>query len=249
MHMTFCCKLRNFFGLVTLLLSAAASGQSEPSQDRFLPLTPGTYWRYEGTVTWYDADQDKAISAPVSWKMIVEQVAHTPELTAAVISGFPGDLNWSAGDVFPKPTLLVETAQHQVFLSALMSPNIHLPEEKSEADFFKKFMEEDNLLFQWPLHKGQKFCDAEMKQRSDNHYCWFIAAQSRRHLNSVKGIAARVSDVFLLQFVTNPDDEEIELAPGIGIVQYEYHHHGTVADTSLKLVEFHPGEAAAQERE
>jgi hypothetical protein len=43
----------------------------------------------------------------------------------------------------------------------------------------------------------------------------------------------------VLRYITNPDDTEIELAPGTGIISYQYHHHGTVADTSLTLVEFH----------
>ena len=34
----------------------------------------------------------------------------------------------------------------------------------------------------------------------------------------------------------------MELSPGIGILSYQYHHHGTVADTSLTLVEFHPAQ-------
>lgn len=247
--MNFQLAFRQLCAMAALTLIVAGSGQSEPAREHFMPLTPGTYWRYEGTVTWFNSEQDKPVSSPVSWKMTVEQVVHRPELTAAVISGYPGDLDWSAGDVSPKPMLLVESAQHQVFLSALMSANVHLPDGQSDSDFFKKFMEQDNLLFQWPLRKGQKFCDAEMKVRSDNHYCWFIAAQSRRRLNSVKGIPSQLIDVFLLQFVTNPDDEQMELSPGIGIVKYEYHHHGSVADTSLKLVEFHQGQAPSEAQE
>jgi hypothetical protein len=34
--------------------------------------------------------------------------------------------------------------------------------------------------------------------------------------------------------------------PGIGLVSYEYHHHGSVADTALQLVEFHPAPEASQ---
>jgi len=36
-----------------------------------------------------------------------------------------------------------------------------------------------------------------------------------------------------------PDDTTVELAQGIGVLRYEYHHHGTTADTELRLVEFH----------
>jgi hypothetical protein len=38
--------------------------------------------------------------------------------------------------------------------------------------------------------------------------------------------------------VTNPDDTELEFVPGIGFISYRYHHHGTVADTEMGLVEF-----------
>jgi hypothetical protein len=48
----------------------------------------------------------------------------------------------------------------------------------------------------------------------------------------------------LLRYATNPDDTEMEVSPGIGVLSYEYHHHGTVANASLTLVEFHSGNEA-----
>jgi hypothetical protein len=59
-------------------------------------------------------------------------------------------------------------------------------------------------------------------------------------LNDIKGLPPRSAEVFLLQYITNPDGTEMEVSPGIGILSYQYHHHGTVAETSLTLVEFHP---------
>jgi hypothetical protein len=46
-------------------------------------------------------------------------------------------------------------------------------------------------------------------------------------------------DSYSLAYRTLPDDTKIDFVPGVGIVTYEYHHHGTVADTEVKLVEFH----------
>ena len=60
---------------------------------------------------------------------------------------------------------------------------------------------------------------------------------------------ARLRDdqpVFQLQYLTLPDDTTMELVPGVGLVSYQYHHHGTVADTELQLVEFHPAPGSCQ---
>jgi hypothetical protein len=40
-----------------------------------------------------------------------------------------------------------------------------------------------------------------------------------------------------------PDDTEFDFVSGIGITSYEYHHHGTIAETELHLVEFHSADA------
>src|SRR5260370_42471526 len=58
-------------------------------------------------------------------------------------------------------------------------------------------------------------------------------------LKEVKGLEPGKRTAFLLQFVTNPDDTELEFVPGIGFISYRYHHHGTVADTEMSLAEFH----------
>jgi hypothetical protein len=60
-------------------------------------------------------------------------------------------------------------------------------------------------------------------------------------MDSVKGAPAGEEPVFQLHFRTLPDDTTAEVVPGLGILSYQYHHHGSVADTELQLVEFHPG--------
>jgi len=43
----------------------------------------------------------------------------------------------------------------------------------------------------------------------------------------------------VLEYWSNPDNAQFAFVPGVGITKYAYHHHGTVADTELQLVEFH----------
>lgn len=211
----------------------------ESGHDLFFPLTPGTWWLYRGTVTWTDQQTDKEAQADVSLKMTVEKVIQKPEVTIAVLSGFPRDLDWATSEVAPMPWLLIETKQHDVFLNSL-PPDFDYAKLEKNASVLDKLLADDNLLFRWPLKQGMKFGDAESLRRDDAHYCWVVASQETKKLGEIKGLASRSAEISVLQFITNPDDTEIELSPGIGILSYQYHHHGTVAQTSLTLVEFHP---------
>jgi hypothetical protein len=226
--------------LFALLSTPLITAQQSAPVEHFLPLNSGTWWLFRGTVQWVDFDTDKRVTTSASIKMQVEKVVQKPEFTLAVISGFPGDLDWSNGQVDPKPLLLIETRRHEIFLDEI-PPDFDYSKLEKDAPSLDKLLSEDNLLFRWPLKKGMKFGDAESVQRTDDRYCWVVAIQQRKVLKGIKGVPPKQLEVFLLQYVTSPEDTQMELSPGIGIVSYQYHHHGTVADTSLTLIEFHPG--------
>ena len=229
------------FLLLTLQAASPNAGQGDANQ-MFLPLTPGTSWVYAGTVTSSDPEADavQGVETKVSITMKVEKVIQKPELTLAVISGYPGDLDWSNGQVGPKPSLLIETRKHEVFLNSL-PPDFDYAKLEKDAAQLDKLLAEDNLLFRWPLKQGMKFGDAESVKRDDDMYCWQVIEQRSKKLEGIKGLPSHAAEVFLLRYATNPDDTQLELLPGVGILSYQYHHHGTVADTSVSLVEFHPG--------
>jgi len=214
----------------------------EPQPDLFLPLTPGAWWLYRGTVTWADAQTEKEAQANVTLKMTVEKVIQKPDLTIAILSGFPRDLDWATGEVGAMPWLLIETKRHEVFFNSL-PPDFDYAKLEKDAAPLDKFLSDDNALFRWPLKKGMKFGDAESLRRDDGHYCWVVTTQETKKLDDIKGLSPRSAEVFLLQYLTNPDDTEMEISSAIGILSYQYHHHGTVAETNLTLVEFHPGQA------
>jgi ABC-type transport system substrate-binding protein len=224
--------------LLALFGSPPVTAQQPASTEQFLPLTPGTWWLYRGTVAWSDQQTEKDAQANVTLKMTVQRVIQKPELTIAILSGFPRDLDWATGEVGAMPWLLIETKRHEIFYNSL-PPDFDYAKLEKDAASLDKFLSEDNLFFRWPLKKGMKFGDAESLSRDDAHYCWVVATQETKKLNDIKGLPPRSAEVFLLQYITNPDDTELELSPGIGILSYQYHHHGTVADTSLSLVEFH----------
>ena len=212
----------------------------QPQADLFFPLTPGTWWLYRGTVTWTDQQTEKEDHAGITLKMSVEKVIQKPEFVIAVLSGFPRDLDWATGEVPAMPWLLIETKRHEIFLNPL-PPDFEYAKLEKDAVAVDKLLAEDNLLFRWPLKEGMKFGDPESLHRDDSPYCWVVASQETKKPGEIKALPSLSAEVFRLRYVTNPDDTEMELSPGIGILSYQYHHHGTVAETSLTLVEFHSG--------
>jgi hypothetical protein len=206
----------------------------------FFPFSAGTYWVYKGTVGWYDYDNDKPASEDVTWKMTVEKVIRKNGVVAAVVTGFPSDLDWTAGTTEAKPWLIIENEKHEVYYENL-GPDFDVSKLNGDDHVFDKFMVQDNLFFQWPLRQDAKFCGEEAKGRDDGMYCWVVEQTASKKMDSVKGAPAGEEPVFQLHFRTLPDDTTAEVVPGLGILSYQYHHHGSVADTELQLVEFHPG--------
>jgi hypothetical protein len=225
------------------LLRAQKSTPADSGE--FFPFSVGTYWVYKGTVRWDDPEEQKPGSAEVTWKMIVQRVIRKKGIVAAVVTGFPADLDWSAGTTEPKPWLILETDKRQVYYLNL-GPDFDLAKLDGDDQVFDKFLVVDNLLLEWPLKQDAKFCDGEAKKRDDGMYCWVVAQSKTKKLDSIRGAPSEEQPVFQLEFRTLPDDTTMELVPGVGLVSYQYHHHGTVADTELQLAEFHPAPANAQ---
>jgi hypothetical protein len=228
-------------GLVCVLCaSVGLQAQDTPSPAEFFPMKVGTYWVYEGTVRYQDPEREEPTAEKVSWRMTVDKVMHREGLIAAVVTGFPADLDWSGGTAQPKQWLILEDAKQRVHYLDL-GPGFDLAKYEKGNASFDKFLVDDSLLFEWPLKKGAKFGDAESKKRGDNMYCWYVANEEKKKLENVNGVSPGEKAVFELKYVSNPDDTSMELVKGIGLISYRYHHHGTVAETELQLVEFHPG--------
>jgi hypothetical protein len=233
--------------LTCVVFCAWASAQKSPPADsgEFFPFNVGTYWVYKGTVHWDEPEGEKPGSADVTWKMTVERVIRKKGIVAAVVTGFPADLDWSAGTTEPKPWLIVETDKHRIYYENL-GPDFDLAKFNGDDHVFDKFLVVDNLFFEWPLKQDAKFCDDEAKKRDDGMYCWVVGQSRKKKLEAVAGATSDEQSVFQMQYRTLPDDTTVELVPGLGLLSYQYHHHGTVADTELQLVEFHPVPASAE---
>ena len=233
------------FSAVLLCVALALSARAGENAQQVFPLSPGTFWIYHGLVrSWTEGSSVGKVS-DVTWKMSVVRVVKREGITAAIVSGFPSDLDWTEGQATPQRSMLVGTVDARFYFDSPWDTNL----VNSLIDAPKYPLEElarpDEWILQLPLSAGERFgCDRAAADRKDGKYCWMVGAPSPVVLGHVKGVAPEQRQEYEIDYDSVADDTEIEFVPGIGITGYQYHHHGAIAETELHLVEFHSGDSA-----
>lgn len=227
--------------LICAALGVAGRRGREPDDFSF-PISAGNYWVYQGTVRWTHENSEQTTETKVTWKMEVRRIVRHGDFIAAVMSGWPSDLDWSDGHPVPADSLLVRSSEAKFYLIGQQQSGAALKRLEDSNDSLQDLFSEDDLFLDLPLEEGKRFsCDAGGKARTDGFYCWVVGQPKEVSLNNVKGIRAGRRTAYPVTYMTNPDDSEFEFVPGVGITSYGYHHHGTVADTELRLVEVRIG--------
>jgi hypothetical protein len=225
--------------LLTSILSAFAGNERSP--EPFFPVAEGTTWVYQGVIRWGRYGSDDTKEREVIWKMETEQVIRHGGLVAAVLKGFPADLNWTTGNPDPRDTLLVVNGGNRYYFVSPLHFRSAWIRLQAELEPLKGLMTETDLLFQLPLTQGAKFCGADVIDRTETSsmFCWHVGPELPADLKGIKGVPAGKRSSYDIHYLTITDETEIQIVPGIGITRYEYHRHTSPADTILNLTEFH----------
>jgi hypothetical protein len=229
----------SFVLILFAFFATSASGQGKAGED--FPLAQGTYWIYQGFVRWTKTDSNIVKMTRVTWKTEVTRTIYRDGMTIAVVKGMPGDLDWSDGHPTPSLSIVIRTREAKFYLieGDEVKP---LLGKLDDAQFsWQQVPIDDDWFLQLPLTKGKKFCGSDGMQRADDHDCWVTGRARQTQLASARGIPPGNDVAHRVEYLTLPDDQEFDFVPGIGMVSYGYHHHGTVADTELHLIEFHDG--------
>jgi hypothetical protein len=89
-------------------------------------------------------------------------------------------------------------------------------------------------ILAWPLATWRQWGPAEYLSRGDGLYVWVVMGQE-----DVETPHRTFPGCYLLALRTNPEHILLWFCPGVGVVRYEYHHHGSVRDEVWVLREFH----------
>jgi hypothetical protein len=230
------------FILAGLLLGSglAASARVGVDSRQGFPLIPGTQWVYRGFVRTFDEDELMGKVTNVTWTMSVVRAVERDGLFAALVRGFPADLNWSDGQAEPQLSLLIRTDDGKFYLNSEWNTQPVLDRLDDPKYSLQGLLAADDWILELPLAAGKKFCDEREMRRDDGEYCWVTGAPHPVALSNVTGIAPGSRTAYDVAYTTHPDETVFEFVDGVGITRYQYRHHGSVAETVLRLVEFHP---------
>ena len=235
-------KLLGLLSLLSLPFALGAASQTKPPETMEpFPMSVGTSWTYRGIVRW-SLSTGKVSETKVEWKTDILRIIRHGEYTGAVIRGFPGDLDWSYSHPNPTDSLLVRFGQEKFYLISEERFGSSLQMLENPIESLEGLLNDGDIFLQLPLAQGKKYCNAENMARTDGRYCWIVESSESIDLADLSGGAIKGRGTrFRIRYVTNPDDLTYEFVPGVGITLYEYHHHGTVADTELQLSGFRRG--------
>jgi hypothetical protein len=203
------------------------------------PLETGNYWVYRGTAIWTLDNSDKTKSGHVEWKMEVIDALDRGGVHAALVEGFPFDLAWYEPGKKPERYLIVAVDEDLIYVLQGTEVAPAWKRLRDENDLLQDLVREDELVLSFPLHSRKRFCDVEFITRDDGDYCWTVENEAAARLAGIRGVTGRNRRQYDIAFRTNPDHQIVTFVPGVGITRYQYTHHGTVAQTDVKLVEFH----------
>ena len=211
---------------ISLCLFMASCSNSSPNQKNLFLLKEGNFWNYHGSFN------GKSLNPRIE----VLKVMKEGEVTFALMKGFPTDVmegeNWEAS------------------LWGLLSVNGHYYRVTgSRVDSIRNKLLDtigvhsglvtDADLFMTALYDtGQVYGEALQLTRTDGNYFWKVTGKKAWEASSIKGLKKTGPfDRFTLNFKTVADETIIDMVPGVGIVRYQYCHHGTPAELDMKLVE------------
>ena len=217
-----------YLSIATISLSFFISSCSDSStyKKKLFLLTEGNFWNYHGSFN----------GKTLNVRMQVMKVMKDGEVTFALMKGFPSDVmegeNWEAG-----LWGLIAVNGHYYRVTGSRVDSIR--NKLLDTTGVHSGLVTDADLFMTALYDtGQVYGEASQLTRADGNYFWKVSERKAWEASSIKGLkVSGTFDRFTLNFRTVPDETIIEMVPGVGIVRYQYCHHGTPAELDMKLVE------------
>jgi len=198
----------------------------------------GATWTYEGLVKW--DDKGKPQQKTMTWKMqVTDKIERADGIVGYVLKGNVHDLAFYAPDKKPGDYLLLAKANRVYQITLIDAKPIE--RVKSKSDALADWLDDEDLVFDFPLAANKKFGAAKFVADASGMNCWVVAEAKPTKLAGIKGVTPTDATEYMLNFKTNPDRQSVYYVPNVGITRWVYHHNGTVSDVDVKLVEYAPG--------
>lgn len=226
---------RIVFLLLALLLPTMLKADQAVLSPAVLPLKSGHAWIYQGVTRWTKPGTGQVLEKKLTWKMQVVEVLQREFITAAIVKGHPADLLWYEDGRERGDYLILSVAQQKFYL--VEGPRVAqvLARLRNEGDNLIGIVEDYELFLESPLRLAQTFGALDPVEHTEQMYTWLVESEAPVDLPFIHGLESTQKQYRLVQR-TMPDDTTVDFVPGVGIVRFQYNHHGTVAQTDVKLV-------------
>jgi len=215
----------------------------------YFPLEKGNFWIYRGETKFLERKPDTGKNEPknevLTWKMEVTDTATRDGLFAALIKGAPFDLSWYEPDKELGDYLIVRVGTAGYYLFSGERAKNAWAKIKDVSQSLADLDKEGELLIDSPLIEGKVY-GGDLGNMANGRYCWLVQGEREftpEHFPAT-GKLVNPHD-FTLVYRTSPDHQILDFVPGLGIVGYQYVHHGTLSETDLGLIEFGKAKVAA----
>ena len=207
------------------------------------PMAKGTSWVYSARVKWGNSDRAAAGTKTLRWTVTAVDAVQNDDVAAVLLKGGPWDLAWYEPNVTPQEHLIVHMGSTYYLLHDEAAETLADIKAGKTNDLKDRLA--DDIWFQVPMEIADNYCPPEAEERAPMG-CWSVEKVTTTHSLKIPGVKPAPEETeYLLTFMTNPDTEMVTLVPGVGIISWWYQHHGTVAEASLKLLEYRPPGAHA----
>lgn len=195
----------------------------------YFPLQTGNYWKYSYNTKETIPNSNEIKKTNGTLKMTVEKVhkydnCELIELKGNIFSGNPDELYG----------ILIITNKLYYISNDKLNELINSLDNKFNLTY--EFFLDITTIFEFPLFNGQIYGDKDTLIRNDLKYAWNVS-KSDGFLTEINN-KLEENSVYTLKRSTNPDDELYTFIPYVGITSYEYHHHGTIEDIEMELLEY-----------
>jgi hypothetical protein len=237
-------RLRAFAFVTALATAASGFGQPPTPVARFFPFQPGARWtyRFEQSIEGTAPKVDKFAG---SWSDTVSAVQRiSPSLRIIAISRvgtLPQDFGeCPAGAATPGTVQFWYIVQPTRIFVRCTEADARSLANTLNASPGTPISSDDGPQYVLPFRSGAFWDNDPTVQRDDTMYRWNVIASG-----SVTVPAGRFDGCFETAYVTLPDDEERWACPGVGLVEQDYNHHGSVNEITIKLTAYQAGPPAS----
>ena len=221
--------------VIALMALVTHSAPTEAQQHSSFPIDPGLTWIYRGHIRWTGPDR-RVHDDSITWTMKIVSVRTGPYARAALAQGWVQDLAWHEPSKKPTYCALIGRAGRLYHVAALDSASaVALLDSAVRAAALPPSV--SDLVLDSALLVGAVYGrDSATGKRDDTMYGWYVASDRVIAAQAAwKAANTRVRRV-TLEYRTQPDYQLIEFVPGVGITRFVYSHHGTVAETDVRLI-------------